>query len=177
MLITLVVAAILLTVAVPNLRTFVQNSEVSSTADSFLAAIQQARSEAITRGDAVLLCRTADSSTDNCGTSSDEDWTSGYLMYAIKNFAGQVNYNSGSANHELIRRGPPAPGGVRVTSDSDGNHWLAFAPDGTLSESGPAAYAVCDERGVKAGRLIVIPMLGRPYISKDLTAAPNCKPS
>jgi type IV fimbrial biogenesis protein FimT len=177
LLVALAVAAILLTVGVPNLRTFVQNAQTTSTADSFLAAIQRARSEAITRGDAVLLCRTADPSSDSCGTSATEDWTGGWLMYAVRNFAGEVNYDNTDANHDLIRRGTPAPQGVEITSDDHGNNWLTFGADGSLVEDGTAAYAICDDRGEQAGKLVVIPMVGRPYTTKDMTDAPNCEPT
>ena len=90
-------------------RTFVQNAQLNSTADGFLAAIQQARSEAITRGDAVLLCRTADPTTDNCGTSGSEDWTPGWLMYAVRNFTGEVDYNSSNADHDTDPHSDPQP--------------------------------------------------------------------
>lgn len=173
---TLAVAAILLTVGVPSFRVFVQNAQLKSAADGMLTAIQRARSEAVTRGDAVILCRTADPSSDNCGTSSSEEWTRGWLMYAVRNFSGEVDYNSGSADHELLARGTPAPEGVEITSEDHGNRWLTFGPDGTLAEDGVVAYAVCDERGVDHGRLIVIPMIGRPHITDDMTDAPNCQP-
>lgn len=176
LLVTLAVAAILLTVGVPSFRTFVQNAQLRSATDGFLAAIQRARSEAITRGDAVILCRTADPSSDSCGTSSSEEWTRGWLMYAVRNFSGEVDYNSGSANHELLARGTPAPDGVEITSENHGNRWLTIGADGTLAEDGVVAYAVCDKRGEEHGRLIVIPMIGRPYVTDDMSDAPNCEP-
>lgn len=176
LLVTVAVAAILLAVAVPSFRIFIQNAQLNTAADGLLGAIQQARSEAITRGDAVLLCRTADPDSNNCGTSSANDWSGGWLMYAVRNFAGETNYDSTNANHELISRGSPAPEGVTVTSDTQGNNWLTYAPDGTLTEDDTVAYAVCDDRGVDEGQLIVIPMIGRPYITGDMTGAPNCEP-
>lgn len=177
LMVTLAVGAILLAVAVPSFRTFVQNAQVNNTADSFLAAMQRARSEAITRGDAVLLCRTADPTSNTCGTSSAEDWSPGWLMYAVRNFSGEVNFDASNANHQLISRGSPTPGGVTITSDSHGNSWLTFGNDGTLAEDDVVAYAICDDRGVEHGRLIVIPMIGRPYLTNDMSDAPNCEPT
>lgn len=179
--VTLAVAAILVTVAVPNFRTFIQNSRINGTADNFLAALQQARSEAITRGDKVILCRTADPSTDGCGDSGDKDWASGWLMYAVPTEPGEVNYTA-SGDNVLIRRGLPAAQGVAVTSDTDGNTWLTFGGDGTLDEpmgngDNVVLYAVCDDRGEDAGKLVVIPLIGRPYLTDDLTNAPGCAPN
>lgn len=177
LMVTLAVGAILLAVAVPSFRTFVQNAQVNNAADGFLAAIQRARSEAITRGDAVLLCRTADPTSNTCGTSSGEDWSPGWLMYAVRNFSGEVNFDASDANHQLISRGSPTSDGVTVTSDDHGDKWLTFGSDGTLVEAGVVAYAVCDDRGVEHGQLIVIPMIGRPYLTNDMTDAPNCEPT
>lgn len=177
LLVTVAVAAILLAVAVPSFRTFIQNAQLSNSADGFLTAIQRARSEAITRGDAVLLCRTADPSSDTCGTSGANEWSRGWLMYVVRNFTGEINYDGSNADHELISRGSPAPEGVTITSDSHGNSWLTYAADGTLGEDDTVAYAICDDRGAAHGRLIVIPMIGRPYLTNDMTDAANCQPT
>lgn len=175
LLITLAVAAILLAVAVPSFRTFIQNAKLNSAADSFLAAIQQARSEAITRGDIVVLCRTADSSTDNCG-GSNKNWSAGWLMYATPTASSEGPYND-SADHVLLKRGSPAPQDVTITSDGDGNSYLAFGSAGTLKEpltngDEMVAYAICDDRGEKAGRLIVIPRIGRSFVTDAESTAP-----
>lgn len=176
LMVTLAVGAILLAMAVPSFRTFVQNAQVNNTADSFLAAIQRARSEAITRGDTVVLCRTADPSSDTCSGSSDKDWTPGWLMYTVAS-GSEENFQDNSEN-ELISRGRPAPEGVEITSDVQGNQWLAFGGDGSLKEDNTVAYAICDtDRGEEAGRLIVIPMMGRPYLTDDLSDAPGCVPN
>lgn len=180
LMITLAVAAILLAVATPSLRTFVQNSKINSTADSFLTAIQQARSEAITRGNWVLLCRTADPTGTTCGDSDTKDWSPGWLMYAAPGASSEVPYNS--SNHVLIKRGSAAADGVEITADADGNTYLTFGPDGTLREplgNGDAQvlYAVCDERGPAEGKLIVLHRIGRPYMTDDFADAPDCAPN
>lgn len=176
LLVTVAVAAILLAVAVPSFRIFIQNAQLNSAADGFLTAIQQARSEAITRGDAVLLCRTADPDSNSCGTSAANDWSPGWLMYVVRNFGGEVNFDNTNTNHELISRGRAVPDGVTITADTHGNSWLTFGADGSLNEDDTVAYAVCDDRGTAHGQLIVIPMIGRPYMTDDMTDAPNCEP-
>ena len=180
LLITLAVGSILLAAAVPSFRTFVQNSRLDGATDSFLTAIQQARSEAITRGDPVILCRTGDPSTLNCQANEPDgsanqsaDWSPGWIAYAKQGYAGSGGTDYDSSNDgPPLRLGGPAPGGVTITSDGDGNQWLAFFADGTLNESGEAQYAVCDDRGAAEGRLIVIRMVGRPYVTETTTCSP-----
>lgn len=187
LLVTLAVAAILLTVAVPSFRTFVQNAQLASTADGFLGAIQRARSEAITRGDPVILCRTGDPSTRTCrakepdgSDNQSNDWTPGWLMYVKEGYTGSGGVSgdyTGGSGETLIKAGEPASGGATITSDSDGNQWLAFFPDGSLNESGTVQYAVCDERGATEdiSKMIIIQSLGRPYM-KAFDAADDCTP-
>lgn len=175
LLVTLAVAAVLLTMAAPSFRTFVQNSKVDNAADGFLGAIQRARSEAITRGEAVVLCRTTDPASNSCVSGDNKDWTTGWLMYVVPG-GGETDYTA--ADHVLLGQGNPAPQGIEITSDDHGNQWLAFAGDGSLDEGGSVAYAICDtDRGVDGGQLIVIPMIGRPYLTDDLSDAPGCAPN
>lgn len=187
LMVTLAVAAILLAVGVPSFRTFVQNAELNSAAGGLLAAIQQARSEAITRGDPVLLCRTGDASSRTCranepdGTANQSnDWTPGWLMYVKEGYTGGGGVGGdygGGAGETLIRLGEPAPEGVTITSDDDGNQWLAFFPDGTLNEGDAVEYAVCDGRGAQPGisQMLVIQSIGRPYL-RDFDAGDTCSP-
>lgn len=174
--VTLAVAAVLISFGVPSFRAFIQDSRVDDAADSFLAAIQRARSEAITRGDAVILCRTTDPSADQCLKGTDEDWTPGWLMYTQPTADGEGDFEA-STDNVLLQRGRAAPEGITITSDNEGNQWLSFNADGTLRETGSAAYAICDDRGEEDGKLIVIPMIGRPYVTDDMTAAPSCEPT
>lgn len=180
LMVTLAVGAILLAVAVPSFRTFVQNAQVNNTADTFLGAIQQARSEAITRGNWVLLCRTADPTGTTCGDSDPNDWSPGWLMYAAPEANSEIPYDA--SDHVLIKRGSAAADGVEITADADGNTYLTFGPDGTLREpmgNGDAQvlYAICDERGPAEGRLIVLRRIGRPYMTDDFDDAPDCAPN
>lgn len=187
LLVTVTVSAILLGISVPNFRTFIQNNRIASITDDFVIAINQARTEALKRGVRVYLCRTGDPHKTNptCaanlpsgGSNANNDWTPGWLMYALPiDFdpsQGQVDYNSG-AGDALITVGSAAPGDVVVTSNGVANRWLAFYADGTLQETGAARYTICDDRNGagNTGRLIEIPLIGRPAVSKT----DDCSPS
>lgn len=185
--VVLSVAAILLAVAVPSFRTFVQNSKLDNAADTFLAALQQARSEAITRGDPVLLCRTGDSSTESCNAAEPDgspnqanDWTPGWLMYVKEGYDDDFGVGgsyTGAAGETLLKLGQPAPDGVTITSSVWGNEVLAFFADGTLNEGDDVEYAVCDDRGARPdiSQMVVIRPIGRPYL-RDFDASDTCSP-
>jgi len=180
LLITLAVGAVLLVVAVPNLSTFVKNNRILSTSNDFIAAVNIARTEAIRRGVTVVLCRTmlplATTPTCNRSGSTANDWSTGWLMYATDGDINERDY--ASATDELIRVGQATAGSVELTSDSQGNQWLAINRDGTLREADAAAYAVCDDRGYAYGRLIRINLTGRAQIAFTTSdSATDCTPN
>lgn len=184
--ITIGIALILLSIAAPDMGALVRENRVKTAAEDFVSAIVLARTEAIKRGTPVIMCRTGNSgaassslacraATQDGAPNASRDWTHGWIMYAksggVGSGGGDYNYSS---DGEPILVGDPAPGGVQIKSDGDGNQWLAFFGDGTLNESGPTQYAVCDSRGPTEGRLVTIPLIGRPYLVKSPT---SCSPS
>lgn len=177
LMIALAIGAILLTLAAPDMSDFVRNNRIVTVSNDFVANISVTRSEAIKRGVTVIMCRSANPTAANpsCGGTAAQDWSQGWLMYATE---GDINERNYVATDTLIRIGPATPSGVRITSDANGNSWLAYNRDASLRESNSAAYAICDDRNESAGRLISIPLSGRPIISKTTTsAATDCTPT
>lgn len=187
LLVTVAVSAILLGISVPNFRTFIQNNRIAGATADFVAAISKARTESLKRGVRVYFCRTGNPHAANptCAANlpsgqanASKDWTPGWLMYALPiDFdpsQGEVDYNVG-AGDELITVGNAASADVTITSNSVANRWLSYYADGTLQESGAARYVICDDRNGagNTGRLIEIPLIGRPVVSKTTDCTPS----
>ncbi len=183
--VTLAIAGILLFMAIPSFNTFIQNNRLRSATADFVAALNLARVEAIKRQARVILCRTGDPNDldEDDAVSCREDqtaadnrmWHKGWIMYAAlpSDSSAEADYATGSG-HELIKVGPPAPTGVIIRSDTRGDQRLAYYRDGTLNESSQTEYIVCDDRnGVgNTGRLIAIPLSGRPIVSETSKCDP-----
>ncbi len=60
LMITLAVAGVLAAIAVPNMRDFMRNNRLSSSANDMLRSVQVARSEAVKRQQIVAACASAD---------------------------------------------------------------------------------------------------------------------
>lgn len=173
------VSLILLSLAAPNFGSFIQNNRVKTATEDFVAAVNLARTEAIKRGSAIILCRTGnpgaataslkcrDPAPDGTPNTTD-NWSQGWIMYSKPGYSGSgggIDYNNATDGAPLLV-GNPTPGGVFMRSNGAGNQWLTFFGDGTLNEGGAAAlYALCDQRGTEEGRLITIPNVGRPQVS------------
>lgn len=76
LMVTLIVAVVLLTVAIPSFRGTIQNNRATTIANSLLGALNLARSEAVKRNATVTLC--ASSNGSSCTTSTN--WATGWVM-------------------------------------------------------------------------------------------------
>lgn len=82
LMITLVVAAILLTVAVPNFQAFILNNRMTSYANDMMTTLSYVRSEAVKRAANVTVCASSDGATCTGG-----DWEDGWV---VRDAAGNV---------------------------------------------------------------------------------------
>lgn len=154
LLITLVIAAIILTQGVPSFATMIKNNRLITQTNNLVADLNLARSEAITRGIPVIVCRTADPNVANeCGGT----WTSGWLVYVDDD--GDSTFTP--ATDTLLRVGYPAGGSVTVAANATATPDVIFNSDGLTDEGGTATFAVCDDRGTSEGRQINVNVTGR----------------
>jgi type IV fimbrial biogenesis protein FimT len=163
LMIALVVVAVLVTVGAPQWTQFVQNNRLTATSNDFVAAINLARSEAVKRSVTVVLCQSnnLEANPPTCG-GTGKNWATGWLMYALDGNKDAEDYDKDL--HVLVKKGYASPEGIKITSNIADDQWLGFSRDGYLRANSEVSYAVCDDRGAKYGRLIVVPLTGRPAI-------------
>ena len=126
--IAIAVAAILLGVAVPSLRNFTANSQVVAASNSIVEGLNLARFTAVTSGDEVVICPSADEST-----CTDEQWSEGWIVF------GNADGNGTPAAAERIRVSSQT--GNLVVSQYSGN--IVFESDGTTTLISAANIKVC----------------------------------
>lgn len=81
LLVTIAVAAILLGIAIPSYRGMVQRNAISAGVNDLVGDLNYARSQAVTRGQTVMVCQSADQLT--CSKSA-LGWTNGWIVFAPK---------------------------------------------------------------------------------------------
>ena len=115
MLVVLTISAILVAMAVPSFQGIIQSSRISSSANSFLAAVDLARSEAIRRNAVVTVCRSVNPEAVNADCSNApangyaaNDWASGWITFAKA--AGNAVSTSVEAGDEIVSRQAAFPG-------------------------------------------------------------------
>ena len=94
--VVLAIVAILTTLAAPSFVALIQSNSVSSNVNAFIADVRYARSEAVRRGGAVLMCRSdaPEAATPGCNTTAGTNgWASGWIIFEDRD--GTADYSAG----------------------------------------------------------------------------------
>jgi type IV fimbrial biogenesis protein FimT len=86
LLVVMVIAAVLLTLAAPSFTRLIQSTTISSNVNSLLADLRFARTEAIRLGGAVVVCRSdaPEAANPTCGSGDGpggNGWVSGWITF------------------------------------------------------------------------------------------------
>lgn len=141
--VALAIGAILLTMAVPNMRDFIMNNRLTGQANEFISSVNLARSEAIKRGTPITIC-TSNNQT-SCTASA---WDDGWIVMV-------------SSNSEVLRVYAALSGSTTLTNTSSNNS-IQYDSNGFLSSGATNTFNLCDDRSGETGRQIVITGTGRP---------------
>ena len=144
LLVTLALTAILATIAYPGFSTWLLDGRRDAIVTSTLHAVHAARQFAATRDESMELC----GSLDDLHCSGGDDWSSGLLVIGID---GVVH-----------RRLPALQQDQGPTLRS--NRGIIYFEPGT-SFASPATITICDRRGSRAARAVIVSRSGRPRIS------------
>lgn len=150
LMITLVVIVSIVVGVLPNLSSFVNRNRAASTTNDFLATLQYARSEALSRGTRVILCRRpqitdADAAcTDanltiathcSCETATTDTtadgWEDGWLVVADADRSATV-----TAGDNLLRLQGAIGGGYSLRGNSNVANTIHFDQNATAITSG-----------------------------------------
>jgi len=154
LMVTLAVAAILLTVGVPAFQEMLRNNRAATHANEFLTALNFTRSEAIKRGRNISLCPSSNQTA--CGGAN---WAVGWIAFVDADNDGVVD-----AGEELLR----AWGALSGNPSFTGPTILVYRPAGELA----AGTAQLDYALGTHDHCVQINSVGRPRIEKDTAQCP-----
>jgi type IV fimbrial biogenesis protein FimT len=135
MVVVLSILGIAVAIAMPSFIRFVQNNRLATTANAFVGALNLARSEAITRGVTVTVCK----SPDQIDCVANGDWAQGWIVFMDPDNDGEV------ADADDILRvydGLPAPSTFVGTANVSNR--VSYAPTGfpAVLSSGTVALTI-----------------------------------
>jgi len=178
LMITLLIVGVVLTLGMPNLTTFTQNSRITTTANDLHAAFQVARSEAARSKSNVTICASDNSMT--AAADCQGSWEDGFIVFLDLN--GDIA--RAGAGENILRAHPAVADGVSLAIANNADYFsYASTGLGRGNVGGAPAVSqiiVCDKRGLvetskdfSAGRLFVATPLGRATVLRDYNMVNN----
>ena len=151
LIITMAVLAICAGVALPSLRSFMEQQRTLAAISSLTSHMSLARMAAVTRNQRTVLCPSRNGNSCEAGT----DWSTGWMLFLDED--GNRQPDSGD---EVLRMDlEPTSRHLRVVS-TVGRQQLRYLPDGSSAGSN-LTISICNKAGDVLGRVIVNNM-GRP---------------
>jgi type IV fimbrial biogenesis protein FimT len=159
---TMAIAAIVLSIAVPSFQTFINNNRKTTSVNDLMTALSLARSTAITRRQQVTVCKSDDGATCKIGALSN--WSQGWMMFANPN---NINGTTGLTNPAvLLRVHGKLPGKISFVGNNNVINRVAFTPQGlALGSNGTITY--CDTQGANTASALVISLGGQVRHATD----------
>lgn len=161
LLVTLTMAVILLAVGVPSFRTVIQNNRLTSGTNDLVSALNLARSEAVTRGLRVTVCKSADQAT--CDTSGS-GWEQGWIVFTDEN--NNADYDPSATPAEtLLRVHGPMENQIIATGNTHVANYISYIASGQSQKTDGGiqlgTIQLCDDRSGDFGRDLVMNLTGR----------------
>lgn len=170
LLITLLIIGVVLTIGVPNMVEFRQNSRMTASANDLLGAFHLARSESARAKTNITICASANAMTaaPDCGGAL----TDGYIVFVDED--GDIVRDAGEA---VLRSHDVAEPGASFAVANDATYFSYAATGrgrGNVAGTAISQVVMCDDRGNitaaggnSAARLFVTSPLGRATILRE----------
>ncbi|RMD78761.1 MAG: prepilin-type N-terminal cleavage/methylation domain-containing protein [Gammaproteobacteria bacterium] len=173
LMVTLAVAAVLVTLAVPGFGTLIRNNRLATAANAFAASLSLARSEAVKRAAVVGVCKSADGQT----CTSAGGWEQGWLVFVDLDGDGLRQ-----PTEEALAVQGPLGGTVTLRGDAALRDRLAYGSTGFAQAPGGGPLSgllvLCDDRGFgsQARGLVLSPSGRLSVMDASAAGATSCTP-
>jgi len=158
LMVTLAIAAIVMSVAVPSFATFIQNNRQTTNINGLVIALNFARAEATTRQQRVTVCKSA----DGAACASSGDWSQGWIV-----FADPVDpKGSVDAGDNIVRVTGALTGVTSFSGNVPVADSVSFKPQG-LIDGIAGTITLCDSRGASHAAATIISLGGRIRLATD----------
>jgi type IV fimbrial biogenesis protein FimT len=164
LIVTLAIAAIVVTIGVPSFREMLRNNRLATQTNEFLAALSLARSEAIKRGVRVSLCKSADGAS--CTTSGG--YQQGWIVFVDPGNPVGASTPVVDVGEVVLRVYAALPGDLTLTGNQNVQSYVSFVAAGLNRMLGGGFQAgtltLCSK---PEARSIVINSMGRARVAKS----------
>jgi type IV fimbrial biogenesis protein FimT len=169
---TMLIVGIVLSLGIPSMQSFRQNSRMTAAANDLHSSFHLARSESSRAKTPITVCASANSMDDLpiCGGNLQAGWI------VFEDVNGDITVD---ADEAILRRYPPVQNGIVIkTTGPDDYFSFASTGLGRGNITGTAALStmvLCDQRGnviggsgTSAARVLIVTPLGRAMVLADM---------
>jgi type IV fimbrial biogenesis protein FimT len=178
LLVAVAIAGILATLAAPSFRTLLVRRSVQTAAESLVADMRLARSEALKRSTRTVICKSTNGA--NCDAAGvDNNWRVGWIVFVDMNSDGLFTAASaGVAGDELIKVQQTLPNIATIQQDVTPSNTRAifrFEPTGWAKAASQSfnITPIGSATGDATTRLVCVSNNGRPSLRVEGTSACN----
>jgi len=152
---TVAIAGVVMALAVPAMKSFVQRGKMTSYGNELVSAIQLARANAIKNAGFACVCPTTNAMDAVPACSGSNDWETGWM--AFSDSTGDCVFNPADATPDVLIKVMDDDGFDNFTvrnnnSSINSLDYIRFNSRGVPVQPGGASqqgmFTICDERGV-----------------------------
>jgi len=169
---TMLIVGVVLSLGIPNMQSFRQNSRMTAAANDLHSSFHLARSEASRAKTPITICASVDSMTADLPTCGGE-LEAGWIVF--EDCDGDITVDG---DEPILRRFPAVTAGIVINTVGP-DDYFSYASTGLgrgniLASPALAVMVLCDDRGnVRGGggkstaRVLVVTPLGRATVLAD----------
>lgn len=159
LMVTVGVAAILLSVGVPSFRGVIMDNRLVRDSNQFVASINLARSAAVRFQRNATICASANFNAAVPSCAATTDWSNGWIVWVDKDRDGATDAN------EILAAHPPIDDSTTFSSATA----ALFSYNARGFGASPADnLTMCDNRSGETGRSIKVNNVGRTNVSRQV---------
>ena len=155
LMITLAVAAVVLTIGVPGFGRIIENNQLATTTNSFVSSLTFARSEAVKRNEAVTICR--GSVSTNCAAAAG--YEQGWLVFIDNNASSTYD-----ASDELLRVNEALPSNFTLRGNGQYQSVFRYTSKGRVAAIN-GRFVLCKGGDLEKSRAVFIETTGRTRLA------------
>lgn len=155
LMITLSVAAVLLSIAAPSMGNLIQENRITAMSNTLVSHLQYARHEAVFRRSHVAACP----GDMNQGCAGHNRWDQGFIVFVDDNQSGQPDHDD-----DILRVVAPDD---RMLMHSAGRTRVRFQPHGGAYGTN-LTIRVCDQSRRATPRAVIVSNPGRVRVEREI---------
>lgn len=159
LMVTLAVAAITASVAIPSIEELIHNNRTSSQINELVTALNIARSEAAKRQVPVIVC----SSTNQASCNTDS-WENGWIIFADNNSNSAID---GGGVDEILQVQDAQKGDNTLRSSFADAGQVEYTAEGNIDPIVGGTFVLCNHWGAARAKAININSTGRVRLATD----------